>query len=277
MAVCHTDADACRARCRRREGGRGDGVVDARRSTRQLDACGPWVCIGQTANAAIAGDQRHRQGVAIHIGYGEVVQGGDSSHKDALRAARYISNRRCVVAATDGDRDGLVDEGALVVRYARGESFHHRLGCRERLGRRLAVVQRVGPDTRAGVERHAAVSAARGTDQAPGCSGTSIHIARTQRGAGRGAAGNAKARFGNSTFQRCRTIGDHRHIVGPADGERDRLFGVGTLVVGNTGDVAHGDRVAFLQRLGCWQVIVQRIVPHPGGGIDAQRAVSRAW
>ena len=73
-----------------------------------------------------------------------------------------------------------------------------------------------------------------------------------------------------------RGIGDDRNIVGAVDGDGDGLFDPGAVVIGDARGVGLIDTVAFLERLGGGEAVVEGVGPHAGGRVEDDGAVGGA-
>ena len=153
-------------------------------------------------------------------------------HRVGVRAA----HQRGVVAAIEGNRQRLLDIGPLVVGHPRNVALRHHIAFTQRLCRGLRVVQRVGPDARAGVERHRAVARARRALQAPRLRCAGIDVARAECPRRRRRACHDSAvilipRFRHAAGNRRRRVGHHRRVVAAGDGDRHGGRGSPALAV----------------------------------------------
>src|SRR5205823_5786397 len=178
-----------------------------------------------------------------------------------------------VVGAVDGDGDDLA--GGAVDR-AHGERVGLGVAGVERVGGGLAVVERVAPHPGGGIEAETAIGAGQrrridgGEMRLAGVD--VVHGQRAARGgiAGGGQRGGiAGAGFGDRDVLGVRG-GDGGGVVGAVDGDGDDL-------AGGAGYRAHGDLLSFPTRrssdLGGGLAVVERVAPHPGGGIEAETAI----
>ena len=69
---------------------------------------------------------------------------------------------------------------------------------------------------------------------------------------------------------------DHRGVVGAVDADSEGLVDEGALVINDASGVGLGDALAFLERLGGGQGVVQRVGPHARARIEGNRAVGAA-
>ena len=220
-------------------------AVGGRRTA--LDAPGLGGAGVDVGRAQLPADRRR----AGHCGAVVQVAGLD----DCARQRRGgVGDHRAVVGALDGDGHGLVDVGAEVVGHP------HRVGLVDagaffqRLGGRQAVVQGVGP-LAGRVDRQVAVGGRRTALDAPGLGRAGVDVGGAQLAAHRRRAGDCGAvvqvaGFGHGARQRRGGVGDHRAVVGAADGDDHVLGDRRSMPVTNAYDICLGNGLPLCQILG---------------------------
>ena len=125
------------------------------------------------------------------------------------------------------------------------------------LCQRQGIVQRIGPQTRGGIDRHRAI--VRRTGNRPGLACTRIHVIRGELARDRGRARYNRgaivghAGFGDSTRHHRRS-GNHRRVIGAGNGDGDGLGINGSRTVG------HGHGINLCDGLACRQIVNQTVL-----------------
>ena len=225
--------------------------------------------------------------VRVHIGHRESANHGGGARDERTgvglagfrhatrRGGEVVSNDREVVRAVDRDDDGLVGDGAEVIRHANREALGDRLAGLEGLGSGLGVVQGVGPHAGDRVDHEATVGRRRRTDDRPSAGRRGVHVGGSQGTLHRSGTEGTRADFRHCTGLRGVGTGDHWRVIRTSNRDGDELFNEGTLIIRGANRVDLGDGLAFLQALRRREAVIQNVGPLARRSVDREGAVDR--